>query len=609
MPLRATLLTRATLSAPAPRRLALWGHLLPALAAAALLGGCQAVPPASSAFGVPDGDILQSAPPITQGLDAAGLSTLLTAELAGQRGMYRDASRGYLDAAERYPDPALAERATFAARFGESAILLHTAATRWHELDPANTTPSRLLSALALEQGDWQEGLNQRLAIAAQGDDAELAALAEQAMAKGAPPAPLIQQLDAFLTADITATDTPSAASKGDAHLAAALLERARGNVAAAQAHLAKAQALTPDSLALWRTRAHLALENGAYRDARQAAREGLKRAPDDARFTLLLTQAEIRLDHIDAAEAQTNALLERHADGRELRLALARLYLEEGQPAAAKRLLHPLASRDDISTMGYYLLGAADQGTDNIDSALLYYRQVDDGDAFIPARAAAASMLIETGRLTDARTFLQAERMRFEDHFNQLVMLEVELLDEQGQNADASALIERELARTPDDAALLYMRAMRAWQAGDTPGMEQDLQRVLEHDPDNVMALNALGYTLADEQVPGRLDDAHRLIERAHDLAPENPAVLDSLGWVYFRLGRVKDALAPLTRAYKSMPDQEVAAHLAEVLHALGKRERARQLLSDVPEKADRHPAIDDLLRRHPELSPARRD
>ncbi|MDN6179981.1 MAG: tetratricopeptide repeat protein [Halomonas subglaciescola] len=613
--IRATLFTRAirtagaTLLTPAPRHLT-----LPALASAVLLAGCQAAPPASGAFGAPDDDILASAPPITRGLDAAGLKTLLTAEMAGQRGLYRDAGQGYLDAAKRYPDPALAERATFAARFGQSVALLQASAARWHELDPANTTPSHLLAALALEQGDWQQGFEQRLAIAAQGDSAELAALAEYALAKGAPPAPLIQQLNTFL-----ADDRMPADSRAAAHLAAALLERARGNTAAAQTHLTRAQTLTPDSLALWRIKARLALEGGDYRETQHAAREGLKREPDDTRLALLLTQAELRLGHADAAEAQTNALLERHAGGRELRLALAQLYLEEDQPGAARRLLQPLASRDDISNMGYYLLGAADSGTGNVDSALLYFRQIEDGSEFIPARAAAASMLIDADRLTDARAFLHSERRRFEEHFSDLVGLEVELLDALGDNADADALIERELTRSPDDADLLYLRAMRAWQAGDNAGMERDIQRILKHDPDSVLALNALGYTLADEQVPGRLDDAQALVERAHQLAPDNPAVLDSLGWVYFRLGRKEDALKLLERAYKGMPDQEIAAHLAEVLNALGKRERARRLLenalehnrreSSAVEKGTGHPAIDDLLGRHPGLAPERRD
>ncbi|GAB2709977.1 tetratricopeptide repeat protein [Halomonas garicola] len=595
MPLRATAiratLTRALQATPA-------ASLLPLLAAGVLLGGCQTAPPAET----PGEDILASAPPITRGLDAKGLGTLLTAEMAGQRGRYRDATQGYLDAAERYADPALAERATFAARFSESTSLLQTAAARWQALDPSSTTPGRLLSALAAEQGDWDGALEQRLALAAQGDEARLAALAGQAIAEGAPPAPLLDRLDAALNA----ADPLPEAGRGDAHLAAALLEKARDNAPAARAHLTSARALIADAPALWRTQAQLALDSGDYRDARKAAQKGLELAPEDARFTLLLVQADIRLGNVAAAEKHTGDLLERHQGGRDLRLALARLYLDEEQPAAARRLLKPLAGRDDLSAAGYFLLGKADEATGDTDSALLYYRQVTGGEELLPASASGARMLIDAGQPADARTFLKNQRRRFSERYSDLLMLEASLLDELGQKAEADALLTQGIERSPDATELLYHRAMRAWQDGDLAGMERDLQQVLKQEPDNVMALNALGYTWADEQVPDRLDDARRLVERAHELAPDNPAVQDSLGWVYFRQGQPDKALPLLERARKRMPDGEVTAHLAEVLHALGKTDRARRLVSEALARRDEHPAIDDLLSRHPELAPA---
>ncbi|WP_311950498.1 tetratricopeptide repeat protein [Halomonas piscis] len=594
MPLRATAtratLTRALQAAPA-------ASLLPLLAAGALLGGCQTAPPAKP----PGEDILASAPPITRGLDAKGLETLLTAEMAGQRGRYRDATQGYLEAAERYADPALAERATFAARFSDSASLLETAAARWQTLDPSSTTPGRLLSALAAEQGDWESALEQRLRLAARGDEARLAALAGQAIAEGAPPSPLLDRLDAALNA----ADPLPQAGRGDAHLAAALLEQARDNAPAARAHLAQARPLIADAPALWRTQAQLALDSGDYRDARKAAQKGLELAPEDARFTLLLVQADIRLGNVGAAEQHTRDLLERHEGGRDLRLALARLYLDEEQPAAARRLLEPVAGRDDLSATGHFLLGKADQATGDIDSALQNYRQVTGGEELLPASAAAARMLIDADRLADARAFLQNQRRRLTERDSELLMLEVELLDELGQSAEADALLAQAIERTPNAKELLYHRAMRAWQDGDIAGMERDLQQVLKQDPDNVMALNALGYTWADEQVPDRLDEARRLVERAHELAPDNPAVQDSLGWVYFRQGQPEKALPLLEQAYQAMPDQEVAAHLAEVLYALDETTRARRIIARALARHERQPALDELLARHPALAP----
>ncbi|TVP49818.1 MAG: hypothetical protein EA345_06140 [Halomonas sp.] len=576
--------------------------LLPVVATALLLGGCQT---SSSVQDGPLGpwtdDPMRNAPPITRGLDAAGLTMLLGAELAGQRGDYRYASQGYLEAAQRYSEPALAERATFAARFGNEASLIEASALRWRELDPQAETPNRLLAAFSLQRGDWLDSLDQRLAIVEAGGHGDIAAFAEIAVAEEAPLTLILQQLREHLAAP----NADQLTHHSDVLLATALIEAALGDTTLAQQRLDQVAALEPDSASLWLVKARLALETEDYSVARQAAQQGLDLSPEDVRFILLLAQAEIRLNNISAAEAQTNALLESHGGNEDLRLALAQLYLEEGHPAPSQRLLQSFIGQDNVPDLAYYLLGAITQSQGDIDDALLYYRQVREGEEFLPARATAAQMLIEADRQLDARAFLRIERMRFDNYFTELVMLEVQLLDEMGQQEDASALLDREITRTPDDTSLLYMRAMRHWGQGDIAAMEQDLRQVLATDPDNAEALNALGYTLADLNLPGRLDEAYALIERAYEQAPDNPAVLDSMGWVYFRLGKPEEALPWLESAYAQLPDQEVAAHLAEVLHALGRSDEARQLLQRFMQRTNQHPQIDELLERLPELSP----
>ncbi|WP_226912541.1 tetratricopeptide repeat protein, partial [Halomonas sp. 3D7M] len=390
-----------------------------------------------------------------------------------------------------------------------------------------------------------------------------------------------------------------------DVLLGAALIESALGQTRQAQQHLDQVTQLSPESAALWLAKARLALEIGDHRSAQNAAQRGLDLAPDDVRFILMLAQAEIRLNNITAAEAHTNTLLETHGGNEELRIALAQLYLEEGHSEPAYRLLQPLIGQDRVPNTAYFLLGAIAQSQGEVDNALLYYRQVQDGNEFLPARAAAARMLIENDRLLDARAMLRVERMRHDDYFGELVMLEIQLLDEFNLQEDAMALLDRELTRTPDDTSLLYLRAMRAWEMGDVEAMERDLRQILHTEPDNADALNALGYTLADLNLQGRLEEARDLIERAYEADPSNPAILDSMGWVYFRLGQPDNALAWLESAYAQVPDQEIAAHLAEVLHALGRSEEARQLIERILQRASYHPQIDDLLERHPELTP----
>ncbi len=576
-------------------------HGLALLGLTVLLGGCQGLPPSPFAL-FPD-DPLVGAPPIERGLDAEGLAGLLTAELAGQRGQYRPATLGYLAMAERYREPALAERATLAARFSNDPLLLEEAVQRWHQLDPQAEAPLRLLAGIALQRGNWVLALEKRLQLVEQGGHGELALFVELALDAQVDPVPLYERLNRHLA-------RPDAARHPHYHdtaLAMAILEAALGMRERAEARL---EALSRDHAelpALWMTRARLALEANDPARARDAARRGLAISPGDPRFLLLLAQSELELGNVAAAERHTDALLDEHLGNDELRISLARLYLEEGQLDAARRLLLPLISGDQTPSSAFFLLGAIAEQEDEVDNALLYYRQVSQGGDFLRARLRAARMLIEDDRLLDARAFLRIERLRHDAHFSELLALEVELLDEAGLTAEADALLNRELARTPNDEQLLYLRAMRAWAVGNLDAMERDLGRIIEANPENAAALNALGYTLADLGIEERLEEARELIERAHELEPGSAAIMDSLGWVYYRLGDPERALPWLERAYAAMPDQEIAAHLAEVLWALDRQEQARALIEEALRRFDDRPLIDALLERIPDLSPDR--
>lgn len=568
---------------------------------ATLLAGCQGLPGASSAA-EPAEDPLVGAPPVTRGLDAESLSGLLEAELAGQRGDYPRATRGFLDVAERYHSAPLAERATLAARFSEDSRLLEEAARRWQALAPESDAPARLLASLAIQRGDWDAALEQRLAAISRGAQEELTGFVESALEAGADPAPLLESMREHLAGP--------GETGHDSELATALLEAAAGERATAEQRLSRLARAAPELPELWQVRARLALEADDPASARTAARRGLEVAPGDPRLMLLLARAEIRLGGIEAAEATTDALLDDHGDDPELRLGLARLFLEEEHLPPARRLLLPLVGDDQAPPLAFLLLGAIAEEEGEVDNALLYYRQVPEGEQFLTARLSAARMLIEDDRLLDARAFLRLERLRHEAYRSELASLEVELLDEAGRIEQADALLDSELSQHPDDERLRYQRAMRAFADDDLAAMEADLRHIIEADPDNANALNALGYTLADADLEGRLEEARELVERAHALEPGNPAILDSQGWVRYRQGDPEGALPWLERAWSAMPDQEIAAHLIEVLWALGEEERARELLEEARQRFEERPLIDELLQRHPGLdAPGRGD
>ena len=564
----------------------------------ALLTACQGMPMTQSANDSGIDDPMRGAPPITQGLDAQGLQTLLVAELAGRRGQYERAAQGYLDAAERYDSAALSERATLAARFSQQPALFETAARRWHKRAPDAEAPLRLLASLAQQRGDWQAALDSRLALVAQGHPGELASFAEQALTQDADPQPLAIRLRQHLL--IADSDAPYAY---DAVLATALLEAANGEAAQADSRLAELALTHPELPALWLTRARIAMERGNPTAARRAAQRGLDISPDDTRFLLLLARSELALGRVEAAERQTDRILTQQGEQPELRVGLARLFLEADQPAPARRLLLPLIDDDTTPPVAFLLLGSIAEQQGEIDNALLYYRQVPEGDQFLSSRLQAARMLIDADRLADALDFLRLERLRHDDQATDIVSLEVELLDQEGESAAADDVLAEARARHPDDNGLLYMQAMRKFNHGDLDGMEADLRELIERRPDNAMALNALGFTLAD--MTTRFGEAYELIERAHRLAPDNPAILDSLGWVLHKQGENARALPYLEQAFAMMPDQEIAAHLAEVLWSLERTADARRLVERGLARFEDHPKLTDLIQRIPALAP----
>ncbi|WP_106478445.1 tetratricopeptide repeat protein [Phytohalomonas tamaricis] len=560
------------------------------------LAGCQSTPPMSARQ-----DPLASAPPITQGLDASGLSQLLGAEIAGQRGDFAAAARGYYAQSERYDSLALAQRATLAARYAGDPALFERAARRWAELssqsaDATAGAPHRILAEIAGKRGDWDEALRQLLAVDALGENIDLEAFVEDAVDEGAKPNVLLNELDSYIAQH---SDRPAP------RIAAALLDTREQQFDTAATRLASVEQRWPELPILWLARSQLELERDQPGMALKAAQRGQTLAPDDSRFVLAMAQAHLALDNIDLAEKQFDTLLKRHPNNTALRLSLARLYLQYGHATSARRILLPLvANSTDAPDDAYFLLALIAEQQDDIDSALLYYRQVREGEQFIASRARAAQLLIGHDRLNEARIFLDTQRQRHPASNADLLAIELMLLDQAGQSGVANRLLDQEIAaQAPNNSNLIFTRAMRAMQADDLQAMERDMKILLERNPDDAEVLNAYGYTLTERT--DRHEQALELIKRAHELDPQSPAIMDSLGWVYFHLGEFERAEGYLQRAYAAMPDEEVAAHLAELLINLDRPDDARTIVLKALDRFETHPTLDSLLKRHPQLMP----
>ncbi|TVU73965.1 MULTISPECIES: DUF6584 family protein [Cobetia] len=606
LPTTASSQVRSLWKAPSILKSTLLGGLLVGLA------GCQSVSAPAPFSNQPDP--LASAPAIQQGLDADSLNQLLSAELAGQRGNYPRAADGYLAASRRFDDPELARRAVLAARYADNPALLERAAERWQQLDDTASEPSIIRARLAMARGDWMTALEQRLMVEANGGNGNLATVAEQAIDAEADLEPLLSLL---------ATHIVQHPTQPMPKIAAALFEAALGNERRARTRLIQLEATHAELPDLWLARSEIERDAGHLDASRQAATRGLELAPDDSRLVLSAAQTELASGDRSSARERIDTLVARHPNAPRLRLALASLYLDADAPQDAHRLLLPLLEEDPTPDAAFAMLGLAAEASGEIDNAILYYRQVPEGERYISSRARAAQLLAEHDRIDEARQFLDVERLRHPRHAMTLLSFEIDLLDAQEAFTDADTLLDgsistrrkalNKMVASEDQEArdavkselgsLLFLRGIRRLEDNQLEGMEQDLHEVISLEPDNASAYNALGYTLLVET--DRRDEALTLIKRAHELSPNDSAILDSLGWGHFLTGNAKQALPPLEAAWAQQQDAEIGAHLTEVLWALDRQDEARGLAVELSERFEEATELETLFRRIPALRP----
>jgi tetratricopeptide (TPR) repeat protein len=285
------------------------------------------------------------------------------------------------------------------------------------------------------------------------------------------------------------------------------------------------------------------------------------------------LTLGALRLDLKQPKEAET---------------ALRRFVeLVQKQPASAADAADPdgadapAEGPDDRGlTQAWLLLSQIAEQRGDLKAAEAWLAKIDNPQRALDVQSRRASLLARQGQLAQARELIRRLPERNDEEARAKVLAEVQLLREFKRWRDAVDLLTSANKRFADDADLLYEQAMLEDKLERHGEMERLLQRVISLKPENAHAHNALGYSLADRSI--RLPEAKSLIEKAMKLAPGDPFIVDSMGWVEFRMGNRDEALRWLRQAYAARPDTEIAAHLGEVLWAAGKRDEARRVWAD---------------------------
>ncbi|MBT8766167.1 tetratricopeptide repeat protein [Metapseudomonas boanensis] len=562
------------------------------LAALLLLGGCQNLTHKSPDGTPPVEDESQASTPakpeVYGSFSREALFALLSAELAGQRNRFDIALGNYVQQANATQDPGVAERAFRIAEYlGAEQAALDTALI-WARNAPENLDAQRAAAVQLARAGRYDESMAyMEKVLQGQGDThfdfLALSAVETDAETRNG----LMQSFDRLLAkypdnSQLVFGKAVLLQQDGQTEEALTLLEGIPAND----------EEIAP---ILLRARLLQSLDRG--KEALPLLQKGIKQHPDDKRLRLTYARMLVEQDQLEEAKSEFSSLVQQFPDDDDLRYSLALVCMEAEAWEEAQIYLEELVERGSHVDAAHFNLGQAYEKQGNNESALIEYALVGPGNEYLPAQVRQVEILLQSGRANEVENRLTKAREAQPDYAIQLYLIEAESLSKRQQPERAWNVIQQALEQFPDDLNLLYTRAMLAEKRNDLAQLEKDLRFIIEREPENAMALNALGYTLADRTT--RYDEAKKLVEQAHQLNPNDPAILDSLGWVNYRMGNLSEAERLLRQALQNFPDHEVAAHLGEVLWAQGKQIEARKVWADALEKQPDSAILRDTLQR----------
>jgi tetratricopeptide (TPR) repeat protein len=522
---------------------------------------------------------------------------ILVGDIALQRGDPALAARAYFEAAREAQDARLARRATEVALFARQRSLALEAARLWVKLDPTAERAKQMVATLSQPgTGSDLKGELERLLAETSSDPKTLGDAFVQLNRA------LTSQTDKTAVYRLITELAKPYPNVAEAHFAVALAGFNTGltdiEIVAASVRAAdRALELKPGWERAALVKADI-LAKSSTGDAIRFLNEFLASVPESRAAVGALAQLYVEQKRYADARSMFQRLLSQDPEDREIEFAVAALSVQLKDYATAEQLFQELktAGTGDQATVSFYL-GQVAEATKRYDDAIARYNEVTTGERAWVAKLRVAAVMAKKGDADGARRYLADLKPDGRDQQVERAQAEAQIFRDAGDFKSAYNVLNSALAGQPDSADLLYDVAMVAEKLDRVDEVESRLARLIELKPDNAQALNALGYTLVD-RTP-RTAEGLKLIEKALALSPEDPFILDSMGWAHFRMGNFDDSEKFLRRALAEQPDPEIAAHLGEVLWAKGERDRAKDIWQSQLKTSPDNPVLLETVRR----------
>ncbi len=516
---------------------------------------------------------------------------LMVAEIALNQGDTQLAVKHYLELTRSQDNPDIAERAVRVAVYGQNLEAAVEAAQRWIELDPDRVEARQVIAAIYVRQDKVREaftyindligtsGLDDSqlfpplLGILAREKNANTVLAVSQRIAFEYPERAYAQYMHGML-----------AAQNGRSEEALRFLDRSLAISEIEGAHSARAKVL---------------LRLGRPGEAVVSLQRAVEANPDDQNLRLTYARLLVDVKEYEKARVQFEKLHQASPDDAELLYTLGLLSLESQRLDDAEKYMMMLVRMKERDGEAQYYLGRIHENRKEYEEAIEWYRQVHIGEYKFDARLRIADALGVLGRIDEAIEELDTmlKGSQSDGSLVRIYITKGELLRGARRYEQAMEVFNTALEIVPGNSDLLYARALVAERLGRIDLLEADIRTILKTEPDNAHALNALGFTLADQTT--RYEEAYGYIKRAIEIMPDDAAIIDSWGWVHYRLGDYDKAIGLLRKALSRFDDPEIAAHLGEVLWVSGKQQEAREIWQKALKKSPDDPKLLEVMQR----------
>ena len=512
------------------------------------------------------------------------------AEIAGQRGQIDVAVSKYLEAAKASRDPKVIERATRIAVYARDNEKAMQAAKLWAEVEPNSIEAHQVAAAMYLRTGNTKQAhaqLEQVINLSPNGEH-NIFMLITSLLSKESDKQAALDVMQELVA---TRKDNPEALY---AYAQLALLVGDLDIATSASQDVIKLRPQWAD--------AHILYSNALYRQGKKVqSMEELKTAVDNNPKNVVLRDYYARRlvdeKRYDEARNQFEELLEYAPGNYEAQYALGLLSLQTNDLDAAEKVFKQLVKDGKRTNEASYYLGQIAEQREEPKVAVQWYNVVGSGQYHIDAQIRIAIIEANAGKVEEARQRLSSINPENADIEQRLILAEGEILRSAKMQHEAYDLYNEGLARLPDNIAILYARALTAEKIDRVDVALADLKKIISMDPNNAQALNALGYTMVDRTKDTL--EGYKLIEKAYQLQPDDAAILDSMGWAYYRLGNTKQALEYLRKAFAKLKDAEIAAHLGEVLWVSGDHDEAKTVWNEALRETPSNQLLIDVINR----------